>query len=335
MNTTPLRWGILGTGHIAREFIRSIAETPAGIAVASGSRHAASAAEFKKEYPAFRCHTSYEDLAADPEVDAIYVATPHPFHLKGAVAALSNGKPVLCEKPLAMNLDEGRVIVDAARANKCALAEAFRYRFHPQTHKVRELIETGAIGKIRMINASFCFSAAPNPASRLFNATLGASAILDVGTYPMSMVRMLAGAAHGKPFENPITLQGLRTDAPGADPFDLAAVANLRFSDGLLAQIRCAVTAQSGNTLEILGTGGSIEVPQPWRCSLPSEPAIIRVHGSTEVENVEVVSPISAMGHEALAFAELVQSGKLESPLMSWDDSLGNLAAMDHWRENS
>jgi len=332
MKNLPLRWGILGTGRIVRQFIAALAESGSGTAVASGSRNAESAALFQKDFGHVRCHASYRALIDDPDLDAIYVATPHPFHLEWATAALNQKIPVLCEKPLAMNFAEAQAMVDAARTNQCALTEAFRYRFHPQTHKLCELLGSDIIGTIRQIHASFCFSAPPDPTSRVFDPNLGASAILDVGCYSMSMVRLLAGAIRGKEFENPVHMQGMTALIPDFGHVDRSAIANLRFPGGILAQIRCGVGSMARNSVEIEGSEGRIEISTPWSCSPAGEPAAIHIYKSDRSETVEVVSPWSAMAHEASAFADLVHSGALESRWMRWEDSLGNLAAMDAWR---
>lgn len=329
---SPIRWGILGTGRIARKFIEALDETDSGVAVATGSRSQESAGQFKSEYPEVRCHGSYAGLLDDAEIDAVYLATPHPFHLEWATAALRRKLPVLCEKPLTMNLAEAEEMIATARANDCALAEAFRYRFHPQTHRVCELVRSGVIGKVHQLHASFSHAAPFDPASRLFDAKLGASAILDVGCYPMSMVRLIAGAAHGTGFENPLIIQGMVETLSGAPDVDLKAIANLRFADGLLAQIRCGMAAADRNALEIDGTDGRICVALPWSCSPPNQPAQIQIIRNGAIEPVDVVSPLSAMALEAAEFARMVKSGLLETPCMPWDDSLGNMAAMDVWR---
>lgn len=332
MTLKPLHWGILGTGRIVRQFIAAIEESGTGSAVASGSRCTESAAIFQSEYPHLRCYPSYAQLLDDPEINAVYVATPHPFHLEWARKASERKLPVLCEKPLAMNLTEGQAMIDAARTHRSPLVEAFRYRFHPQTHKVCELLRTGVIGDVRQIEASFCFSSLLDPISRLYDPKLGASAILDVGCYTMSMVRLLAGAAHAQAFENPLFLQGMVTHQAAHPTADLTAIANLRFSQDLLAQIRCGITAESRNTLEINGSEGRIEVAYPWSCAPAGKAAEILLHKNTTVQQVEVISPLSAMAHEVLGFSEMVSSNHTESPRMSWADSLGNLAAMDEWR---
>ena len=148
----------------------------------------------------------------------------------------------------------------------------------------------------------------------------------------MSMVRLLAGAICGKEFENPVHMQSMTELLPDSEQVDMNAIANLRFPDGILAQIRCGVGSMARNSVEIEGSEGRIEIPTPWSCSPAGEPAVIHIHKNDSSETVEVVSPWSAMAHEASAFADLVHTGALESRWMRWEDSLGNLAAMDIWR---
>ena len=161
--------------------------------MAVGSRTQAAADRFADEFGIPRRHASYADLAADPQVDAIYVATPHAFHRENTLLCLQNGKHVICEKPFAINAAEARTMIDTARANKLFLMEAMWTRFLPIMGEVRRLIADGAIGPMRMVQADFGFRAAFNPVHRLFDPALGGGALLDVGVYPLSLASMLLG----------------------------------------------------------------------------------------------------------------------------------------------
>lgn len=334
MNTKnhALRWGVLGTGRIARTFIAAVAESKSGTVVASASRHAESAAAFQSEFPDLRCYSEYSALLDDDALDAIYVATPHPFHKEWAARALERGIPVLCEKPMTMNANDTRELVATAERSGAALVEAFRYRFHPQTHRVCQLLAEGAIGELRVINASFCGRAPHDPKSRLFDPTLGASAILDIGCYVTSISRLFAGAAAGLAFEDPRVVRGSLVRDPEHRVVDLTAVAGLEFPSGAFAQIRCSIETSSANRLELLGTEGSIEIATPFACAPAGKPADITLTRQSGVEPVEITTPLSAMAHEALAFADLVTAGGRESDHMSWADSIGNAETMDAWR---
>lgn len=169
-----LRWGLLATGVIARTFANGLRHSTAGRLVAVGSRSAETARLFGTEFglPADRCHGTYEALLADPEVDAVYISTPHPNHAQWAVKCAEAGKHILCEKPLAMNAAEASAIIDAARKHGVFLMEAFMYRCHPQTARIVELVRSGALGSVRMIQATFSVHRETDSRSRLFDPAL-------------------------------------------------------------------------------------------------------------------------------------------------------------------
>ncbi|MFN8568711.1 MAG: Gfo/Idh/MocA family oxidoreductase [Kouleothrix sp.] len=186
-----IRWGILGTGSIAGQFARGLAALDDAKLVAVGSRTAAAAAGFAQRVGAERAHGSYAELAHDPQVDAIYIATPHPLHHANTLLCLGAGKAVLCEKPFAINAGEAAAMIDAARARGLFLMEAMWTRFLPHMLRLRELLAAGVIGELRMLQADFGFRTEFNPHSRLFDPALGGGALLDVGIYPVSLASML------------------------------------------------------------------------------------------------------------------------------------------------
>jgi predicted dehydrogenase len=189
-----IRWGILGTGRIAGQFARGLAALDDAELVAVGSRAAQTAAEFADEHGVPHRHASYADLAADPDLDAIYVATPHPFHKGNSLLCLGAGKAVLCEKPFTINAAEAEEVVAAARGQGRFLMEAMWTRFVPAAARVRELLAEGAIGEVRMLRADFGYRAGIDPNGRLFNLALGGGALLDVGVYTVSFASMVFGA---------------------------------------------------------------------------------------------------------------------------------------------
>ena len=198
----PLRWGIIATGRIAGVFARGLTQSKLGVLQAVGSRSVESAQRFgaahRMEPP--HIHASYADLLADESVDAVYVATPHPGHLEVVLAALAAGKHVLCEKPMGMNLGEVEAMQAAAVTANRTLMEAWMYRCHPQTAKIVELVRDGAIGTLRHVQAAFSFRAEFDPNGRMWRKALGGGGILDVGGYPLSYARLLAGVAMGQAF---------------------------------------------------------------------------------------------------------------------------------------
>jgi predicted dehydrogenase len=173
----PLRWGIIGAGHIAREFADGIGESQTGVLAAIGSRSQSGADQFAAVYEGIRAHGSYQALLDDSEIDAVYIATPHPMHAEWTIKAAEAGKHILVEKPIGMNAPEAAAMIDAAMENDVFLMEAFMYRCHPQTAKLAELIRSGAIGEVRLIRASFCYDGGSDLSSRAFAPELGGGGI--------------------------------------------------------------------------------------------------------------------------------------------------------------
>ncbi|MCC5808632.1 MAG: aldo/keto reductase [Opitutales bacterium] len=326
-----LAWGILGTGNIARKFAAGVQGSRTGRLAAVGSRSSASARAFADSFDIDSAHGSYEALLADPEVDAVYISTPHPMHARWAIAAAEAGKHILCEKPLTLNFAEAAAVVDAARRNGVFLMEAFMYRCHPQTAKLVELIRSGAVGEVQLIEASFSFRAPLDLKGRLFSQELGGGGILDVGGYPVSMARLIAGAALGQLFADPLTVTG--AGVIGAESrVDEWAVASLSFSGGILAQLTSGVRMQGQNVVRVRGTEGWLEVPQPWVVARDGGEAEIHVHradGGREVVTVREPRPL--YGVEADTVAAHIAVG--EAPAMSHADTLGNMRTLDRWRE--
>ncbi|MDR1280092.1 MAG: aldo/keto reductase [Opitutaceae bacterium] len=330
----PLRWGILGTGRIAATFARGVAASQLGRLVAVGSRTPDSAKKFAAEHAvaADRAHGSYEALFADPEVDAIYIGTPHPQHAAWAIRAAEAGKHVLCEKPLGLNHAEGMVMVQAARDHGVVLMEAFMYRCHPQTARVAELIREGALGEVRMVQAAFSFRSGFDAGSRLWSNAAGGGGILDVGCYPVSMARLVAGAASGQPFLNPVKITGAGRLHPetGVDEY---AAATLEFPNGVIAQVSTGIGVTQDNVVRIYGAAGWLHIPSPWVVNRDGGASRILLHraGAPAPEEITIEgAPLYAL--EADAFARAVRAGLRDVPEMSTDDTLGNLATLDQWR---
>lgn len=330
MSQTKLNWGILGTGAIAKKFARENATSATGRIVAVGSRTRGSADKFAEEFGIPNRHGSYGDLLADPEVHAVYIAGPHPTHAEWAVKAARARKHLLVEKPLGLNFAEGMVIAEAALENDVFLMEAFMYRCHPQTARLVELVRNRAVGEVRLIVADFSFHW-PRPwnaESRLINNELGGGGIMDVGCYPVSMSRLLAGAAVGKPFADPDEVKG--SAFIGKTGVDEWAAGTLRFPGGIVAQVSCAVQTARESGLTIYGSDGKIVVPKPW---VPGASEKIYVHANgKDVQEVTVDSPTPIYQLEADVVAKYLSLR--QSPTMSWDDSLGNLGTLDRWRES-
>lgn len=331
--SSSLRWGILSTGHIAQAFARGVAHSQTGRLAAVGSRTQAAADKFAQEFGIPRAHGSYEALLADPEVQAIYVATPHPLHAEWAIRAAEAGKHILCEKPLTLNHADAMVVAEAARAHGVLLMEAFMYRCHPQTAKIVELVQGGAIGEVGLIQATFSFHAGFDPGGRLFNNDLGGGGILDVGGYPVSFARLIAGAAAGRPFADPVAVSGAGRLHPETG-IDLCAAATLKFAGGVIAQVATGVGLNQDNSARIYGSAGSLHIPAPWIPNREGGASKIFLHknGAPAPAEIVIETPHYLYGLEADAFAGALARGESSVPQMSVADTLGNLAALDAWR---
>ncbi|MFH1068887.1 MAG: Gfo/Idh/MocA family oxidoreductase, partial [Candidatus Glassbacteria bacterium] len=265
-SSTKLAWGIIAAGKIARKFSRGVQHSLTGRLAAVAARDLERAHGFAREFDIPAAYGSYQELIEDPAVEAVYVATPHPLHAEWAIAAARAGKHVLCEKPLAMNRAQAERVVAAARENDVFLMEAFMYRCHPQTARLVELVASGRIGEVRAIRATFSYLGTYDLASLKLDKKLGGGGILDVGCYPVSLCRLVAGVAQGKAFAEPENVQGVAFIGreSGVDEY---AAATLTFPGGIIAQCACGVQLQMDNQVLIFGTRGRIEVAMPWFCS--------------------------------------------------------------------
>ena len=332
---TTLNWGILGLGGIARNFSKGVAHSRTGRIVAVGSRSKEKADAFAAEFcPPARRHGSYEALLADPSVQAVYIATPHPMHAEWAVKAAGAGKHILCEKPIGINHAEAMAIVEAALRHDVFLMEAYMYRCSPQTAKLVELLRAKAIGEVRIIRASFSFHAGWNPEGRLLANALAGGGILDVGGYAVSMSRLIAGAALGKDFAEPIEVKGCgHLGATGVDEW---AAATLRFPGDILAQIATGVQVQQDNQVQIFGSEGDILIPWPW---IPAREGgatkiLLQKKGQPQPEEIVVETQEWLYGLEADTVAANLERRQAPPPAMTWDDTLGNMKTLDRWRES-
>jgi len=324
-------WGLLGTGKIARVLAHGLAESRSSRLVAVGSRTQAAAEAFGDACAVPRRHGSYEALLADPEVQVIYIATPHPQHAEWAIKAAEAGKHVLCEKPLALNYAEALAIVEAARRHDRFLMEAFMYRCHPQTTKIVQLVRDGVIGRVRLIQAAFSYDTPAASPSRALRHELGGGGILDVGCYATSMARLIAGAATGAAVAEPLDVKGCgHIDA--ASRVDVSAIAALLFPEGILATLTTGVQLSGENSVRIVGSAGTIDVPDPWVPGRAAGHSRLTVHraGSPDPREITVETTQGLYALEVDTVARYLE--QRQAPAMTWDDTLGNMRTLDRWR---
>jgi predicted dehydrogenase/diketogulonate reductase-like aldo/keto reductase len=332
---TQLRWGILGAGGIAHTFATALPKARTGRLAAVASRDGENARTFAAKHGNVRAHAGYAALLADPEVDAVYIATPHPQHAEWCIAAARAGKHILCEKPITLNHAEAMVVAEAAREAGVFLMEAFMYRCHPQTQRIVELIRSGAIGEVRTIQATFSFQGSFNAQGRLFANELGGGGILDVGCYTTSIARLVAGAATGRPFADPLRVEGLAALHPetGVDTY---ASALAKFPGDIFAQLSTGVLLNQENGLRVFGTGGNLVVPSPYvpaRDGGDTTFLLTRNGQPAETITVHADEPLYAL--EADAVGDAIRRGAKESPFMPVADTLGNMATLDAWRKSA
>lgn len=328
-----LNWGIMTTGSIARTFATDLPSSRTGRLAAVGSRNLAPADSFAREFGGVRAHGSYEALLADPGLQAVYVATPHPLHAEWTVRAAEAGKHILCEKPLAMNRGEAERMIAAARRHRIFLMEAFMYRCHPQTAALAALIRDGAIGELRLIQASFNLVMPYDPQHRMFKRELGGGAILDLGCYPVSFARLIAGAATGRPFAEPVEFRATGRLHPEARSDEYAS-AVAKFPGDIVAELSCGSTVTTAIFAQLHGTKGRITIPTPFFPGLGGREERIFLHRGGTVAPEKIVFPQGSplYAHEADAVGDALVRGELEAPCMSHADTLGNMAVLDDWR---
>ena len=307
-------WGILGPGGIAQAFAKDLTFIEGHTIGAVGSRSLANAQSFAKTFGG-TAYGSYEELVADSGIDAIYVATPHPAHHDNVILALNAGKPVLCEKPFAVNAQQAQAMVDAAAKNKVALMEAMWARFLPHYAKVREIMASGVLGPILSIHADHGQRLADQGIARLVDPQLAGGALLDLGIYPISFAHMILG--------NPtsITSKAVMTDR-GVD-----AQTSMIFSydNGAQAVLTTTMIEQTPCRAVVAGLHGWLEIDRTFYN--PASMRVILNDGSvTEYPNAYVGH---GLREQAESFKQIVQSGAVESKVLTWKDTIDIMKSMD------
>ena len=333
-----IKWGIIGPGNIANNFADGLTNSYSGQLVSIASKSEDRRKNFGDKYDIhsdFR-FDSYEEIINSEHIDAIYISTPHNLHAEWTIKAAGKGKHVLCEKPGAVNLNEGKKIIEAVKEAGVFYMEGFMYRCHPQIPKLLEIIKNKTIGEIESIETSFGYDTGKTiPESRIFNKELTGGAILDVGLYPISFSRLISGVATGEKFLEPnfINAEG-RIGDTGVDE---VAHANLEFKNGIKAKVSTAIRESMKNNAIIIGSKGTIELPDPWMPGRNGGPyhakIIINKNGQEEV--IELKGPEHLFFFEAELASQCIAKEKIQPPhpAMTWEDTLGNLKALDTWRD--
>ncbi len=331
--TGTLGWGILGTGNIARTLAKAINASAKSRLIGVGSRTQESAEKFGTEFDIPNRYGSYEALLADPEVQAVYISLPNHLHAEWAIRCARAGKQILCEKPLTVNAAEAEQVIAVIRETGVLMMEAFQYRCHPIMARICELIREGAIGDLKLIHASFQYNLGPRYENiRLSNPAAGGG-IMDVGCYTLAFARLVAGAAVGEPFAEPIELKGCATIGD-VSRVDEQATAALKFPGGIVATLACGTQAHFDATVRLFGSAGAMTLPNLWIPPAQGNKIVLNRAGASEPEEIIVEGHSGPYTVEADLFADAVAQGRheAETPAMTLADSLGNMRALDRWR---
>ncbi len=313
-----IRWGIMGPGKIARKFARDLPEVPHTELYAVASRDQDRAEAFARECNAAKAYGSYEALARDSNVDAVYIATPHALHQKFSLLCLSHGKAVLCEKPLAMNAMQVEEMIAASKVHKVLLMEAMWTAFLPHFQAAMQKLREGALGEIKSIEADFGFHTPYNPVSRLFNKQLGGGSLLDIGIYPLFLALSVLGMpaeidARATFFEN------------GADS---SCTMHLKYTNNAEARLYSTLLQETSTVAVIKGVEGVLTIHPRFH---ESSSFSIEKEGKTEQFNF--INRGEGFVHEIEHFCNLLREGKAESPVMTFEISRQLIGLLDGVRE--
>ncbi|MEM7105783.1 MAG: Gfo/Idh/MocA family oxidoreductase [Bacteroidota bacterium] len=314
---SALKWGIIGLGNIAHQFAKDLQLVEGSKIVSVASRNLSKAFEFGAEYGVVKCYGNYNEILDDPDVDIVYVATPHNSHVTLSVAAMNAGKHVLCEKPLAVNKHEVNTIISAARNNQVFMMEAFWSRFNPSIVKAMEVIRSGEIGEINYLNVDFTFFRNDNDDSRMLNMDLAGGSLLDMGVYPVFLSYLIFG----------IPEDILATGRFHKTGVDIQTSAILKYPNGI-ANVFSGFASQSDMVAKIYGTKGAIFIQPIWH---ESQGIKIRTEGKMTLHSL----PTKGKGftYEIEECMRCIQNGQLESDQWSHQNSLDLITITDEIRD--
>jgi xylose dehydrogenase (NAD/NADP) len=308
---SAVKWGIMSTARINRLFLAG-AHGARGVEIfAVASRNRANAQQYARENGIPAAFGSYDELLADPDVEAVYIPLPNSLHVEWSIRALRHGKHVLCEKPLSRHPKEVERAFDVAEREKRLLMEAFMYRHHPQTRRLVELIDEGAVGRVRVIRAAFGF-VAHDPANVRLQTQLDGGGLMDVGCYCVSAARLIAGEPERVSAEQVL----------GGDGVDVVFAAVMRHADDVLSHFDAGLALDSRDLLEVVGDAGSLVLEDPWHCRDP----MIELRRDGTMEQIEI-ERANSYGLEAENFSASIRGEA--APLLGRDDALGQARTIE------
>jgi predicted dehydrogenase len=305
--------GVLGLGSIFKRVMADFPNAQNCELYALAARDLARAEDAKAKYGAARAFGSYEELLDCPEVELVYVATPHSLHFEQVKACLAHGKHVICEKAFCLNDAQAAAMAAMAREKGLFLMEAMWTRFLPAIVKLRELAREGALGEIRHVTADFSYAARFDPESRVYAPRLAGGALLDVGIYPLSMIAMLLGDA-------PASVDGICVMAPSG--VDARTVAQLRYQSGATAQLMCGVDVNGDSKMTVFGTEARVDIPDFWHATR------LEIARGRDTEILAFPPETEGHHHQFVHAADLIRRGLTESPVMPLTETVNLMKLM-------
>jgi predicted dehydrogenase len=306
-----VKWGIMSTARINRLFLAGARQADNVEIVAVASRDRGSAEHYAREHGIERAHGGYESLLRDPDVEVVYISLPNALHIEWSERALQAGKHVLCEKPLSRRAAEVERAFDLAEREGRLLMEGFMYRHNPQTRRLRELVDSGAIGRVRMIRAAFSFLAG-DPGNVRLSAALDGGALMDVGCYCVSGARLIAGEPERVSAEQTV----------GGDGVDITFAATMRFPNDVLAHFDAGLALATRDELEVVGEEGALFLDDPWHCRSP----LIELRRDSGVERIEL-EPVDSYRLEAQNLSAAIRGER--PPLLGREDAVGQARTIE------
>jgi predicted dehydrogenase len=324
----PVRWGILATGKIARAFAENLALLPEATIAAVGARRLESAEKFAAAYGAAAAYGTYQALVEDPDVDVVYVATPHALHVDHVLMAFEAGKPVLCEKPLTLNAEDAAHLVAVAREKGLFFMEGMWMRCNPLLRRLQQMFATGALGTVQQVRADLGFVVDKPPTDRLLDRALGGGALLDMGIYPLTFAHLFLGT--------PADVAAVATLSPAGADLNLSM--SLGYASGAVASLSSTMTAWSPRTASIATELGRIDIPAPFHH--PTSAIWVAQDTDPDLGAADLVEELheerigTGLANEALEVIRCLRNGEGESPLVPLDDTVALMREMDSIRQD-